>query len=52
MRTNIFRILLLIFLLHVLSATAIEAVIDSNVVRSTLKNGLKVVIIKTCLHLW
>ena len=49
MRTNIFRILLLIFLLHVLSATAIEAVIDSNVVRSTLKNGLKVVIIQNML---
>jgi zinc protease len=37
------------FLLHVISVTSIEAVTDASVVRATLKNGLRVVIIPNML---
>ncbi len=45
MRQRFFIVLLLIFSLHVTSVTSVEAVTGASIVRATLRNGLKVVII-------
>lgn len=49
MQNNIFKIFLVTLLLYAVHPHSVEAVMDSSVVRATLRNGLRVVIIRNML---